>query len=860
MVANLVVWGADLVPAQAVQFLTDAAVKGMALLMCAAGAAWLLRRASAALRHLVWTIGVMGVLVLPVLGWVLPVWRIALPIPILVGELPAEGGVKAVITPASTADAAVMERIAEAPGGASPASVPANEAFAFDVTTAPEQPPLSWRTLILIVWALGFVVSAGSLLVSMVRVQILQRSTQRVCSGPCVTAATRVAARIGLARTPRIHVGAAQVMPMVWGLFRPVLLLPAGAARWPAARLEAVLLHELAHIRRRDSLTQFIAEVARAIYWFNPLVWLAARRLYIERELACDDIVLNAGTRPSEYAGELLDLVRSLRATRAPALAAIAMAQPSQITVRLSAVLDEARSRRGVDSRFALTTALIALGAVVPLAAMQPRAATAAAAEVPMLSLDLGKAENAAQAAAPTRAARPQRAPEPVAQAGAAAPAPAETQDTCLNPGTRGNRSVNSKSDDDLKVITWSSGRCTGSLRIEGAVRMSGDLTGVASISAGGLFRIEEDDGDVDRRLTIRPSNGGLAYDYRVDGRQTEFDAAGRAWLSQALLAVYRMTGFAADERIDYLLRSQGPSAVIAEVGQMSSDYVQRIYLQKLLERSNLTPTLVKSAIDAAARELDSDYEMAQTLIAYANKHDFDDETRTAFINATGKIESDYELRRVLSTALAKGSLRGQDVTAMLNAATSIGSAYERAQLLISLAERYKLEPAMRVAYLDAARGIGSDYEKRRVYESLLKQGGLSATELASVLEFAATIRSDYEKAQVLTGLSQFDVSDPTLQRAYVRAAVGIKSDYELRRALSALLAKERLASGSLDLVLSSALGIESDYELAQLLLMILDNHELNAQQREALMKALNTIDSSYEHGRVASALLKKSN
>src|SRR5262245_20520488 len=192
-----------------------------------------------------------------------------------------------------------------------------------------------------------------------------------------VDAVWRAARMIGLRRVPEVRIGGERMMPMVWGLFHPVLLLPAGAGRWPAARLEAVLLHELAHVRRYDALTQLIAEVARVVFWFNPLVWLAARQIYLERELACDDMVLNAGTLPSDYAGDLLDLVRSLRASRATGLAAIAMARPSQIKVRLRAVLDEARSRGTPGRRMIVAASVLALAVMMPLAAVRPRAVEA---------------------------------------------------------------------------------------------------------------------------------------------------------------------------------------------------------------------------------------------------------------------------------------------------------------------------------------------------------------------------------------------------------------------------------------------------------------------------------------------------
>ena len=76
----------------------------------------------------------------------------------------------------------------------------------------------------------------------------------------------------------------------MWGLLAPnVILLPADADSWGEDRLRAVLLHELAHIRRNDWESRLIAQIMCAVYWFNPLVWFAARRMQVEAERACDD-------------------------------------------------------------------------------------------------------------------------------------------------------------------------------------------------------------------------------------------------------------------------------------------------------------------------------------------------------------------------------------------------------------------------------------------------------------------------------------------------------------------------------------------------------------------------------------------
>jgi hypothetical protein len=152
-----------------------------------------------------------------------------------------------------------------------------------------------------------------------------------------------------------------------------VLLVPADAEQWTDQRRRLVLLHELAHIRRWDWLTQLVAHVACALYWFNPLVWLAARQMRIERERACDDLVLASGARASDYAEELLTLAAGLSDSRIPLLVAVPMARRGALEDRLRGILDVRRSRA------ALTTAAVCLGMAVAAVAIAPLAMLRAA-------------------------------------------------------------------------------------------------------------------------------------------------------------------------------------------------------------------------------------------------------------------------------------------------------------------------------------------------------------------------------------------------------------------------------------------------------------------------------------------------
>ena len=104
-------------------------------------------------------------------------------------------------------------------------------------------------------------------------------------------------------------------VPVVSGLFRPVILLPAEADSWPLNQRVAALRHELAHIHRKDLWTSLIAHLACAVYWFHPLVWAVARQLREEQETACDDAVLSAGFEPANYAEALLATARQLTST-----------------------------------------------------------------------------------------------------------------------------------------------------------------------------------------------------------------------------------------------------------------------------------------------------------------------------------------------------------------------------------------------------------------------------------------------------------------------------------------------------------------------------------------------------------------
>ncbi len=157
--------------------------------------------------------------------------------------------------------------------------------------------------------------------------------------------------------------------PMTWGILHPVVLLPSSAMTWAAEEREMVIRHELAHIQRHDWLWQMFGSLVAAVFWFHPLVWLANAQLRREAERAADDRVLASGTVAADYAAQLVDIARRLRA--GVPVGAVAMVRRPALENRVREILDSTRqrSRAGTLARAAIASAAIAT--MVSCAAMQ---------------------------------------------------------------------------------------------------------------------------------------------------------------------------------------------------------------------------------------------------------------------------------------------------------------------------------------------------------------------------------------------------------------------------------------------------------------------------------------------------------
>ena len=340
------------------KFMIDATIKSLVILVVAGLLQLMFRRKSAALRGLVWCLAVVGCLIVPLCSLMLPKWE--------VGVLPASPVAFEDNSQLITPSVPIERRLSL------PATVPSLQPTPMP-SPVPPQPAtnrygifssLDWTDWLVVAWAVGAMLLLARLVIGIATVGHISFRSTDFCSAI-------EPSRFNCKRQVRVRKSNAVTVPMVWGFFRPTILLPANADNWQEERLRAVLLHELAHIRRCDWLAKTIAGMACAVYWFNPLVWLAARRMWVEAEKACDDGVLNGGFQSTDYAEHLLSVARNLKVVGSVSRAAVAMASRSRIEVRLRAILATNLNRHPV-TRVIVATGLLILGVVaVPMGAMR---------------------------------------------------------------------------------------------------------------------------------------------------------------------------------------------------------------------------------------------------------------------------------------------------------------------------------------------------------------------------------------------------------------------------------------------------------------------------------------------------------
>src|SRR5262245_2005734 len=341
--------------------LVELSILGKATIMLMIGLTivMLSRRARASVRHLQLAATLAAVLALPLIVLSVPEVSIGVPAP--------QAGEATDLSPAAPPVALTAPTITSLPSRAT-------ESATWSLP--------SWLTIVRTVWLAGIFLLLALLAVDLRRLYRIRREGRPWLERRALM--RLLASECGLRRNVEVLLHEGIQGPLTFGIWRPVILLPAEASEWNEADLRRALVHELEHVRRGDWAIQLAARATCILYWLHPLVWVALRRLSLEAERASDDAVVRSAGH-TEYADQLVSLAGRL--SKAPTQAALGMANRSDLSARVSALLDD-NQRRGRAGHLAIASALSVAGLVVltlaPVRAVTlTRKQTAASAQAP---------------------------------------------------------------------------------------------------------------------------------------------------------------------------------------------------------------------------------------------------------------------------------------------------------------------------------------------------------------------------------------------------------------------------------------------------------------------------------------------
>ena len=358
--------------------LLDAAAKSVLIFAAAMLLSVALRRRSAASRHSLWVAAMAGMFCLPLMRLTLPAWRLHVLPPATMSvrfqpgaSIKARPEVKSAVAPGLNAVPLTARNLvthATAAGAAvaahGDAVAPSSTAYAMSPRATRAASGRVLRTVsgaFVMLWMAGAVCLFLRLGAGLIGAWRLVRSCEPMPPTAIMEAGARL---LSVSSRVQVRIGATASQPRVpmtcWGR-APIILLPSSASEWPQERLRSVVLHEMAHVKRRDWFTMLLAQTVCAIYWMNPLAWIAGRLLRLEAEKASDDLVLLSGVSPVDYATHLVAVARSLVSRDRP-VAAMAMARQSDIAQRLSAILAfrAAQASRGGGRVLAIVVLVVA--------------------------------------------------------------------------------------------------------------------------------------------------------------------------------------------------------------------------------------------------------------------------------------------------------------------------------------------------------------------------------------------------------------------------------------------------------------------------------------------------------------------
>ena len=710
-----------------------------------------------------------------------------------------------------------------------------------------------WIPALVVSWFVGVAVLTLRLFTGWIWVQRMKSHGASIAGRELQLAVARLSKRLHIYRPVRLLESARVDVPTVIGWLKPVILLPVSAlAGLSQAQVEAILAHELAHIRRHDYLVNLLQALLETLLFYHPAVWWLSGRIRAERENCCDDLAVSLCGDPVAYARALADL-EELRGS-SPHLAMAATGGHLLTRVRrLLLSTPAAHDGRG-PVWVAGATALLLVFTI----------------GVAVVTNAAGQQADPVIVAPSAIVAQPQqvRTPETAERAEFDEKRLKELQQT-LKQMQAVVKQVTPPSDKELEAIqrlVLETEKALASPVFQADLNKMGAELGTVYVSLEASLeefaKLMSQVAPLPPTPPAAPAEAALPTPPAPRDSQTINQRGNHiTWSHNGEKLEVRWDGEFefTDDDADVKSMTPGGQLRISDGGWLNGHSVEFT--------AGASGTITRRYwVGRTEHPFDPEGKrwLAQSLPRFVRQSAIGAKGRVARIHKASGVSgvlteigliSGSWAKRVYYTELLNLNISADARRqALAQASRDLTSDYEMASLLISHADPLLADAVTRKAFFDAARSLQSDYEMRRVFSTGLKNGPVEPALLSSLLEAARSIDSDYELASLLVQLVKQQSIDPA-RASFFATLDTVGSDYERGRVLAALGGRPDVSGDTTAAMLTAvAAKNNSDYETANFLLKVA-KQPMDASKRQPFFAAVDGMRSDYDKGRVLLAV-----
>ncbi|MBY0496164.1 MAG: M56 family metallopeptidase [Cyanobacteria bacterium] len=738
--------------------------------------------------------------------------------------------------------------------------------------------------VLVLAWGIGVLALSLRLLGGWIVTRSLTRHAISTVSPAIMLAAAAIAERLRLRRAVAIVESGAVAVPTLVGWVKPVVLLPAAAlSGLSPEQLQAILAHELAHVRRHDYLVNLMQSMIETLLFYHPATWWVSAQVRAEREHCCDDLAVEVCGDRLVYVTALAELT-TITSHRAFALAAT----DGSLVRRVQRILGRPRSMNEPAPAWALLVLFVLLvGGAGTFRSASAEAAVTEEAVTPksIVTINTAPAIGASTVpAAPVASTKPLEAksffsaqwfqawfdqappPPPAPPEAPAAPElasfappppappappmpstpPAPPAPPAQEIGTRGGSGNMSWSDGDERI----------SVKWNGAFRLSDDEKDISWMEDGATLTIA--DGVIFRsQVVLRGVDGRIERTFSKNGTRRDYEPEGRLFLAAAIDKLITRSGMFAKERVAKYLKQGGPDAVMAQIARLGdSSYTHRIYYTELARQAELSDSLLSRILQRVTTEITSNYDKATLFTTILKQPSINDAHRAQIARAAKTISSNYDKRRTLTAVMEVTPLTSSVAAAVLDAAGTIDSNYDRAQVLTEVVERGGVTAANAGTFTALVQSMSSSYDKRRVFTALAASVNVAKEALGEAIKATSSISSSYDQSETLIKLIGKGGLTDNSADAFFQSASQISSPHDLSRTLRTVVDQPSVSPRLLEGVLRTAMKISSSHDRANLLEAVASRHKVTGASRQLYVDATTGM-GSFDGNRALAALVR---